>query len=254
MSSSSSSDDDVYDPHRVKRRHSSFDGEDDGSSDGDRSSGKKRRRSDGDGDGERKRKKEKKHKEKKKKKHKKEKKRRRRDSHDDTHQSRIDALDKLDDSSREFALQVQGDRLRPSGQPDIKDLLQCTDMEQRAASMGLPKGLLRTATSAGTSFSDVHAKKLFGHSGEMNPAAQQRCARVLSATVARLALTLFLPRTCRMARERVAQRAERRAREILEARRAAGSTDSSEATVGSLTNRFSGGTIQGGLSGGLRRK
>jgi len=46
--------------------------------------------------------------------------------------------------------------------------------------LGLPAGIIRTAVSS-SSFTDRHSKKLFGHSSSSNPAQQARLKRERAA-------------------------------------------------------------------------
>uniref|UniRef100_A0A7S2CXX4 Uncharacterized protein n=1 Tax=Octactis speculum TaxID=3111310 RepID=A0A7S2CXX4_9STRA len=154
---------------------------------------------------EKKRKSERKHK-RKKKKHKSEK--------EEQHQSYIDNLDETEKAGlrREASSKIANAAAQAQ-------LLQCTDIEMRAAQLGIPKGLIRTSTSSGTSFSDRHSKSLFGVVHD-NPAMQRR-----------------------MKREQTAQRAEKLAREIIEERRRT-QTSRPSASLGKatgLSDRFSSG-------------
>ena len=67
--------------------------------------------------------------------------------------------------------------------------------EERAAALGLPKGLIRTSTKS-ESMSAQSSRQLFGHAGGGNPAQQARVKR-----------------------ERAAQRALAKARRVIDAKR-----------------------------------
>mmetsp|Transcript_47390 Transcript_47390/g.107416 ORF Transcript_47390/g.107416 Transcript_47390/m.107416 type:complete len:229 (-) Transcript_47390:107-793(-) len=139
-------------------------------------------------------------------------------------------IDLLDQQAREFA-EVNGEAAPRLSATEQASLLSA-DLATRATALGLPKGLIRTTGAASSSglfsgsgqFGDKQTRRALsgGFGGDSNPATEAR-----------------------LKRERQAQKATRRAHEILEERRAsAAGAQSTGPGLATLGNRFSSGTTQ----------
>ena len=199
MSSSSSSDDDRKREDDRKRKR---DGEDD-----DKAERKRRKK-------EKKERKKKEKKDRKKSEKKERKKDRRREKTQDEAVGDEEAA-----FAEEFRAAVQGGKRALDVRAQSDAFLHTNSVEIRAAELGLPKGLIRTAAGS-DSITTAYSKGLFGGSGDMNPAQQQRRAR-----------------------ENAAQRAVAKAKRVL-AERAEASKDGapSSESSGGLAGRFQGGS------------
>ena len=198
MSSSSSSDDDRKREDDRKRKR---DGEDD-----DKAERKRRQK-------EKKERKKKEKKDRKKSEKKERKKDRRREKTQDEAVGDEEAA-----FAEEFRAAVQGGKRALDVRAQSDAFLHTNSVEMRAAELGLPKGLIRTAAGS-DSITTAYSKGLFGGSGDMNPAQQQRRAR-----------------------ENAAQRAVAKAKRVL-AERAEASREAPPASEssGGLAGRFQGG-------------
>ena len=181
---------------------------------------RKRKHGDDDDKAERKRrKKEKKERKKKEKKDRKKSERKERKKDRRKQEAHVEAVGEEEAAfAEEFRAAVQGGKRALDVRAQSDAFLHTSSVEMRAAELGLPKGLIRTAAGS-DSITTAYSKGLFGGSGDMNPAQQQRRAR-----------------------ENAAQRAVAKAKRVL-AERAEASREAPPASEssGGLAGRFQGG-------------
>ena len=168
------------------------------------------------------------------------KKKRMTEKNDDDEDGLQTAVDALDSSSTSVDAAVSQHNLLDKEKTDVS--LLHTDFESRAAALNLPKGLIRTTSATSGS-------GLFSGSGQFGTKSSRKDLRGLGINADNPATQ------ARLKREHQAQRAEKRARQILEERRKAaavgqavdgeGADRSRLLGLGILKNRFSsGGSIQ----------
>ena len=158
------------------------------------------------------------------------------EKNDDDEDGLQTAVDALDSSSTSVDAAVSQHNLLDKEKTDVS--LLHTDFESRAAALNLPKGLIRTTSATSGS-------GLFSGSGQFGTKSSRKDLRGLGINADNPATQ------ARLKREHQAQRAEKRARQILEERRKAAAVDGEGADksrilgLGILKNRFSsGGSIQ----------
>ena len=183
---------------------------------------------------EKKKKKKKKKKQKKKKEKKKRKEKQERDESERQGQAKVDAIDSA------TAAAMLGTS-RGEEKEQISLLQVPTDLASRAAALNLPKGLIRESSSQSGS-------GLFSNSGKFGDRASRQSLRGLGGGDSNPATQ------ARLKREHQAQRAEKRARQILEERRKAsqgadgdgggGGGGGGSSSLALLKSRFSGGSFQ----------
>ena len=168
------------------------------------------------------------------------KKKRMTEKNDDDEDGLQTAVDALDSSSTSVDAAVSQHNVLDKEKTEVS--LLHADFESRAAALNLPKGLIRTTSATSGS-------GLFSGSGQFGTKSSRKDLRGLGINAGNPATQ------ARLKRERQAQRAEKRARQILEERRkaaAVGQALDGEAAdrshvlgLGILKNRFnSGGSIQ----------